>query len=424
MTGVRPRDAGTVAKALARVRPDLADLIADTLDPAPLRWPEEIGRRDLFGLPDNITYLDWAYLGPVVASARKALAWGERRRMEPWRIERRDFFDEIESCRMLFGGLVGCSSDDVALVPSSSYGIATAASVIAQLPPGRIVVPAGEHYSNHYAWRRLGRAPGWGLVVVERERGQSWTDAMLSEITPGCAVLALPACHWADGALFDLPMLARAARDVGAAVVVDATQTVGGTPFDLTACAPDFLVVSAYKWLLGPYGLAFLYVAPAHQGAEPFEGHSYHRAGAEGRATSIEYTDDYLPGARRFNSGQRADPVNLPHAVAGLCQLLTWQAEAVGAVGHRLIDHTVALAHEAGLDAAPRGAWSTIVGLRRRDGWPSDLPARLVESEGLKISLRGDAVRVSPSVGNGLNDIDRLIRALGTYGLCGAALSE
>ena len=77
---------------------------------------------------------------------------------------------------------------------------------------------------------------------------------------PNTAIIAVPHCHWHDGWLIDLTAVAAAARTVGAALVIDGTQSIGAAPFDLAAVKPAFLFCSAYKWLLGPDGLAFLYV--------------------------------------------------------------------------------------------------------------------------------------------------------------------
>ena len=81
-------------------------------------------------------------------------------------------------------------------------------------------------------------------------------------IDQGTAVIVVPNVHWTDGALLDLPRIAAAARRLGASLVVDASQSLGMLPLDLAAVQPDFLVAVGYKWLLGPFGLSYLWVAP------------------------------------------------------------------------------------------------------------------------------------------------------------------
>ncbi len=406
--------AETIAQALALLRPDLATTIDKALDRAPLEWNRETGRPDLFGIPDRLAYLNWAHLGATTAAIEAANAWAMKRRAEPWRIERRDYFDEVEACRVLYAGLIGTDASNIALVPAASYGIAVAKSILANTTPGRIVVPEGEHYSNFYAWRRLTALPGWSMEIVPAPDDGDWTRAMIAAIGDGkdIAIVGAPPCHWTDGARLDLPAIAAAARKVGAKLVVDATQNVGADAVSPMAADPDFLAVSAYKWLLGPYGLAFLYVHPRYHAAAPIEEHSYHRAGATGRATKVEYTDDYAPGARRFDAGQRSNFATLPHAVAGLAQLLLWTPAAIQSASHSVVAAIEAAAQARGYETTkgPR-AGANITALRREGGWPADIGPTLAKRD-VHISLRGDSLRISPSLNNGLRDVGRLFDAL------------
>ena len=64
--------------------------------------------------------------------------------------------------------------------------------------------------------------------------------------------------HWADGTIFDLEKIRKKTKEVGALLIVDGTQSVGAMPFDVNKIKPDALVCAAYKWLMGPYGSAFV----------------------------------------------------------------------------------------------------------------------------------------------------------------------
>ena len=78
--------------------------------------------------------------------------------------------------------------------------------------------------------------------------------------------------HWTDGTLFDLAAIGERCREVGAALVVDATQSVGALDFDVQAVQPDVLIVATYKWLLGPYSLSLAYFGPRFDDGEPLAG--------------------------------------------------------------------------------------------------------------------------------------------------------
>jgi selenocysteine lyase/cysteine desulfurase len=61
--------------------------------------------------------------------------------------------------------------------------------------------------------------------------------------------------HWSDGSRFDPAEIGARARAVGAALIIDGTQSVGALPFDVRALFPDALICAGYKWLMGPYGI-------------------------------------------------------------------------------------------------------------------------------------------------------------------------
>ena len=79
-----------------------------------------------------------------------------------------------------------------------------------------------------------------------------------------------------------------------------------------------------YKWLLGPFGLGYLYVAEQHRDGRPLEENWISRLGSQDFAALVDYQDCYQPGAGRFDVGQRTHLETTPMAVAALRQLLDW----------------------------------------------------------------------------------------------------
>src|SRR5207248_2798284 len=129
----------------------------------------------------------------------------------------------------------------------------------------------------------------------------SWTESILRAIDADTAVVSVPVCHWTDGARIGIEAVARRARSVGAALVVDASQSLGVTPFDVHELDPDFVVSVGYKWLLGPFGTSYLYVAPRHQGARSIEEAWAMRRGSQDLTRLTEYQTEFRHGARRFD---------------------------------------------------------------------------------------------------------------------------
>jgi len=369
-------------------------------------------QRHLFDIPRDVAYVNCAYFGPFLRRAREAGDVGLDLRVRPWTIDRPKFFDDVEKARALFARLIGAAPDDVALAPSSSYALATAA---ANLPLSRgqnVVVPAQEHASNFYVWHRNAQAAGAQMRVIERPANGDWTAAILGAIDLATAVVAVPPCHWSDGGVFDLVAIGAAARGSGAALVVDATQFVGAAPFDLATIRPDFVACSAYKWLLSPYVLAFLYAAPHRQAGGGLEHHGFNRAGARSAAGSWDHVFELEPGARRYDMGERSNFVTLPMAIVALEQILAWGVESIAATVAPMTARIAEGADALGLGSTRGRRVAHLVGLTRPGGWAKDVAERLWREDRVHVSLRGDRLRISPNVYNDDEDVERLVAAL------------
>ena len=369
-------------------------------------------QRHLFSLPDDVAYLNCAYMSPlldaVVAAGQQAVAL----KAQPWRISPPDFFATPERTRTLFAQLVGAQPEDIAAVPSCSYGTATAAANLPVAKGRSLVVLEDQFPSNVYPWRDLAAAKGGRMVTVPRGGNDGWTPRILEAIDGDTAVVALPHCHWTDGSLVDLAAVGRRCREAGAALVVDLTQSIGALPFDIAEVEPDFMVAAGYKWMMGPYSLGFLYVAPKWQGGRPLEHNWIARAGSEDFARLVNYRMEFQPGARRFDVGEGANFALMPMAVAALEQLHAWGvaniAETLAALTGAIAEQAAGLGLSAS-DASQRAGH--FLGLRFPKGMPAGLPERLGREQ-VYVSVRGDSLRVTPHLYNTQADVERLIAVL------------
>jgi selenocysteine lyase/cysteine desulfurase len=333
-------------------------------------------------------------------------------RSRPWEIRPSHFFDKVERVRILFGELVGTSAECIALVPSASYGLATAAAALPLRPGDAVLLLEGEYPSNFYIWERLARERGGRLIRVERPADGDWTAAVLDRLDPQVRIASLPHCYWADGAALDLPAIASGCRTQGTALVLDLTQSWGAMPLDLTAVDPDFAVAAGYKWLLCPYGSGLMYVAPRHHEKRPLEENWAGRAGAENFAELVPYRDAYQPGARRFDVGERSNFTAVAQMEAALEQLAEWGVEAIAASLETLTGKLAQLCADADVrqSLAPLQA-PHIVGFPL----PPEAGADLVEAmaaDGVYLSQRGNMLRLSPHLHVEQQDLDRFEQAL------------
>jgi selenocysteine lyase/cysteine desulfurase len=369
-------------------------------------------QRDLFEVPEGISYLNCAYMGPQLREAREVGVRSVGRKSRPWEIAPDDFFDEAEEARALFARLVGGDADGVALVPSVSYGMAVATANVPVRRGEKVLILEDQFPSNVYPWRELVRGKEADLTLVPRLDDHDWTRAVLERIDEHTAVVAVPNCHWTDGSLLDLAEIGRRARAVGAALVVDGIQSLGAYPFEVGQVRPDFLVASSYKWMLGPYGIGFMYVGEEYREGVPVEHNWINRRGSEAFSRLVDYQDAFQPGARRYDVGERSNFVLLPMTVAALRRILGWGVANVSETIGRLTDLVEMEACRLGVGTVPKERRVRhMIGLKLGPDAPEDLATRLA-AEGVFVSVRGGSVRVSPHLYNTEEDVERLFAAL------------
>ena len=370
-------------------------------------------QRELFEIPENIVYLNCAYMSPQIRRAREVGEKAVSRKSRPWELTPEDFFEEAEEVRALFAQLVGGDTGGVAIIPSVSYGISVAAANVSVREGQKILILEDQFPSNVYAWRALAEQSGARLVTVSRPEDFDWTSALREEIDADTAVVAVPNCHWTDGSLVDLARVGESVREAGAALVVDAIQSLGAHPFEVSEVQPDFLVASSYKWLLGPYGIGFMYVGEKYREGSPIEHNWINRRGSQDFSGLVAYEDAFQPGARRYDVGERSNFALLPMAAVALQQLIDWEVDNVSETIGALTDLIEEKAGKLGTAAIPKGRRARhMIGLKLGTEAPDDLARRLTDHN-VFVSVRGESVRVAPNLYNTEEDVERFFDVLG-----------
>ena len=172
------------------------------------------------------------------------------------------------------------------------------------------------------------------------------------------------------------------------------------------------MIFPTYKWLLGPYGRAFLYVARRHQGGIPLEQTSFGRRNV--RAENAVYFADvsYVPDARRFDMGERDHFISMEMASIGMEMMADWGAAAVVQRLAMLTERIADGVRGIGVSVPePRVRAPHILSLAFKDGMPAGLVEGLA-SEGVYVAARLGRMRISPHVFNDEADADRFVAAL------------
>ncbi len=372
-------------------------------------------QRASFDIPREVCYLNAAAFGPLPRTVQEAGERGAARKSRPWELANWQGSAQAQSerARTAAARLIGADPDDVAVISSVSYGIATAGRILPVARGERVLVLQDDHSSPVLEWLGRAKLHGFEIETIARPQDGDWTRAVLAAIArpgaPRLAVVSISSVHWSDGGLVDLERVAAAVRAANAALVVDATHHAGILPIDVKRLDPDFLVFPTYKWVLGPYGRAFLYVAKRWQDGVPLEQTGAARRAMDSTASPYMRDIDYVTNARRFDMGERDFFISLEMAAIGMELVADWGTTAITERLSMLTNHLAEGLPNAGVTVSPTHLRAPhVLSLSFPDGMPAGLPERLA-AENVFVSPRLGRLRIAPHVYNDEADVDRFL---------------
>ncbi len=317
-----------------------------------------------------------------------------------------DWLSVEQRLRERLARLIGAgSAADVALAKSTSEALSIIAYGLDWKPGDNIVGIAEEFPSNRIVWESLA------------DRGVSWRGlALTGSLEPEADLLALCdastrliAVSWvqyAQGLRIDLPQLGALCRGRGILLCVDAIQGLGALPFDLADSQAHFVVADGHKWMLGPEGLALLYVRP-----EIRERLALHQFGWN----MVEHRGDYdrtdwapAQDARRFECGS-PNFLGIHALEASLSLIEEVGSERIAAAIGERVEYLIARIDQLGLDLlSPRSPErrAGIVTFRVPGLDSAQLHRGLMERRVL-CAPRGGGIRFSPHFHTPVAVIDR-----------------
>ncbi len=369
-------------------------------------------QKALFNIPDDVSFMNCAQMSPLLKSANEAGVAAINQRNSPWTIPVTQWFEPAEELRLMFAEMINANKENIALIPSASYGLAIAKKNIQLHPSQNILLLDQEFPSNIYAWRKLSKETGATIITVKKETGQTWTEAILSKIDDKTGLAAIPNCHWTDGSIINLVQVSDKIKKTNAKLVIDASQSVGVYPLDINKIKPDFLVTVGYKWLLGPYGLGYLYSDEKYfDDGKPIEYNWINKNGSEDFTRLVDYNDAYKPGARRFDAGEFSSFIHIPMAKAALTQILEWGIENIQETLSELTSQIAIMAKERGFETTNNSRAGHIIGIKFSESKAKEIGRKLTDNK-IYISFRGTSMRIAPHLYNDNKDVNRLFQFL------------
>ena len=366
---------------------------------------------DEFQLDPGLCHLNHAAVGPWPRRTVAAVARFAEENARQGSLGYPAWLEVEQRLRERLAGLIGAErASDIALAKNTSEAL----SVIAHglpCPPGDSSVGSAQYFPST-------RVVGESLA----DQGVTWRALDLnSSSDPEADLIALCddstrmiAVSWvqyASGLRLDLERLGAWCRAKGVLLCVDAIQGLGALPFDLRRCQADFVVADGHKWMLGPEGLALLYVRPERRERLTLRQFGWHMIEHSG---DFDRTD-WAPAAdaRRFECGSP----NLlgTHGLEASLSLLT--EIGMDEVWSRLqarTDHLIGLIDERGFELlTPRAP-------ERRAGIvtfrvPGESSARLYQAlmaRRVLCAQRSGGLRFSPHFYTAFETLERAMRLL------------
>lgn len=312
--------------------------------------------------------------------------------------------------------LFNAQPDDIAVGSSATELLASLAWALAPGPGSNIVGADVTFPSTIYPWSRVARSTGSQVRLAKATDGYVRLDDLIGLIDRNTAAVCISEVEYSTGQRYDVTALTEAAHKHGALLIVDASQSAGAVPIDVTASGVDALVTASYKWLCGPFGVGVMYLAPhLQEKLDPgLVGFRSHRNLWDLDAGRLVLSDT----ARRFEFS----------TMAYACAVgLTASIDYLLRIGMaRIFEHNLLLANQlidglrkrgaeilAPLDSSER----TSIVSARIPGADSRTIAEHLKSQQIVVSARRDAVRFSPHLYNepddiakALDEIDRLLK--------------
>lgn len=375
-----------------------------------------------------VAYLDNASTHPISLRARAAIdAYVAGRTLDPAAVARKPVDRAATIAK--FAALVNAAPDEICWTPSTTMA---EQSILRALGfphrGGRIVTDTLHFYAAFPMYQELSKQ-GVDVAWVQAREGRIDLDDMAKAITSGTRLVSLSLVSTYNGFRHDLKGVCDVAHKAGALVYADIIHAAGAVPVDLHGSGVDFAACATYKWLMGDFGLGFLYARRGVLDALPLADFGYYAFSAPGAP----------PGIGLSPPQTHVYPLDAPGPAP------TSYAVRQGALGHfgtgtyaqaviAAIDEGLNHIGRFGVPAIQAHAQSLIAPLRdgltakgyrimtpQDAGTPlltallPDAKKRLTDplaKAQVRVSLHDNHLRVSPSIFNDMQDVERLLEAL------------
>ena len=309
--------------------------------------------------------------------------------------------------------LINADQEDIAAGSSATELLCSLAWAVSPLKDQNVVSTEIVFPSTIYPWQRVANATGFEIRLAKEKNNFINVDDIIALIDKETAAVSISHVEYGNGQTFDLGLLAEAAHDHNALLVVDATQSAGAIPIDVQQCPVDILISGAYKWLCGPFGAAFMYIAPHLQ--EKLE---------PGLVGFRSHDNMWDLDASRINYPETAQKFEFSTMAFGCALGLAKSISFINNIGvQNIFQHNQNLTDRLieGLQTREAVIISPLGGKDRSsivnahfECIDSEKMIKELKNEGVFVSSRAGSIRFSPHLYNTIKDIDKTLGVIDT----------
>lgn len=367
--------------------------------------------REEFPLDPDLCHLNHAAVGPWPRRTAEAVARFARENASQGSLAYPQWLAVEQRLRERLARLIGAGSpDDIALAKNTSEALSVIAHGLSWTLGDTIVGIAQEFPSNRIVWESLAdQGVTWrGLDLAQ---SQDPERDLIAACDGSTRLMALSWVQYASGLRLDLERLGAFCREKGILLCVDAIQGLGALPFDLGRTGADFVVADGHKWMLGPEGVALLYVRPERREDLTLRQFGWHMVEQCGDFDRTDWTPAH--SAQRFECGS-PNLLGVHALEASLSLLEEVGMEAVWSALQDRTEHLIGLIDRRGFELlTPRdpGRRAGIVTFRV-PGQASEPLYRALMGRRVLCASRGGGIRFSPHFYTPIAVLDRAMEIL------------
>jgi cysteine desulfurase / selenocysteine lyase len=367
--------------------------------------------RSLFPVTEKYVYLNHAAVSPLSTRVRQAMAGLLDDVTLNGSANYHDWVEAYEQARASAARLVGARPHEIAFMRNTSDAISTVANGLAWRAGDNLVTTGVEFPANVYPWMRVAERHGVTIKKAAERDGRIDADELLALVDERTRVVTLSWVQFASGFRSDIQQIGRFCRERGVLFFVDAIQGLGGLQMDVERDSVDAFAADAHKYLLGPEGVAVMYVS--ERVLDQIEPTVVGWTSVKHWEDYLDYRLDYRRGALRFECGT-LNTVGVYGVRAATDLFLEVGPAAIEAHLLGLSDYLAGRLSDKGYEVVSSrraGETSGIVCCTHPRHTPPSLYHGLLK-QAVVTAPRAGRLRVSAHFYNTRDDIDRLIAAL------------